>query len=375
MKKKMIYSIALGMALSVLPTVATEEISELKNQLNVLTERIDQMEKDGISVAEPAPGTLASWANKIQIKGDFRYRYQYVQVDHRTSKSIQRMRVRLGIFGDVNDFTKLGLGIRTGDKANSGNVTLGDGFEGKDISLSLAYAAFSPYDEKYGTAILGKMKQPWKNTTDLIWDSDVNPEGFAYTYSGKMKDTGLIGSAGYYRIEDNKAKHDTTLASGQLGVTQPLGEHLKATVGGSMYYYHNTEYVTFVDYRIAEGFGEIAFKDILPIPFKLYGNYVNNLAEDDSNEGYCVGIKFGNAKKGKWEAKLDFRELDVLAAPGTFTDSDFADGGAGIRGWRIKGKYNLAKNLQFGVAYIDAKRTFAGEPDYDSLFLDLLVKF
>lgn len=364
--------------------VSAEELQNTPSSAAIL-ERLTALENQAGLAKE------SGWAGKVRVKGDFRYRFQHVQAEDKTgqnlstTKNIQRIRARLGAYAQVNDFTEAAIGIRTGDSANSGNVTLGDGFDGKTITLSLAYLKFTPEESKYGEATMGKMKQTWKNTTDLIWDGDVNPEGLAYAYKGKVKDTGLIGSAGYFKVIDNKSETDTDLAQLQGGVVQPIGDNIKVTLGASMYYYkdvstNNIAPASDVAFRIGEGFAELGFKDVGPIPFKLYGNYVNNTAEEDQNQGWCAGIKFGDAKKGKWEAKYDYRNLELFAAPAAFTESDFADGGTGVKGHRIKAKYNFAKNLQGGIAYIYAERTperttTAYSQQFNSLFLDLMVKF
>ncbi len=383
MNKKNLCRIVLGIAVSALPTFAADEVAELRNQLETVTQRLDELEKDGGSSPK------SEWANKIKVKGDLRYRFQHVEAEEKdgsnlhTTKNIQRIRARLGVFADVNDWVTAGIGIRTGEKANSGNVTIGSGFAPKDFSLSLAYFTLAPEDAKYGAATFGKMKQQWKNTTDLIWDSDVNPEGIAYAYKGKAKKTGILASAGFYTVVDTKIDaHDATLAQGQAVIAQPIGEKTKLTLGGSFYGYDNAKDVALyaVDFDIAEIVAEYSIKDIGPVPFKLYGSYVNNLAESDENQGYCAGIKFGDAKKGKWEAKYDYRDLELFAAPPAFTDSDFADGGTGVRGHRIKAKYNFAKHLAGGLTYIYSERTPDGatiirNQQFNTLMLDLMIKF
>ena len=380
MNKKVTCSIVLGIAVSAFSTFAAEDSASLRTELDALNQRLDAMEKE----SNPTP----AWIDKIKVKGDLRYRFQHVEAEETdgsnlsTTKNIQRIRARLGVFADVNDWITAGIGIRTGEKANSGNVTIGDGFAPKDFSLSLAYFTLAPEDAKYGSATFGKMKQQWKNATDMIWDSDVNPEGVAYAYSGKAKQTGLLASAGFYTVVDTKATaHDATLAQGQLVVAQPIGKKTKLTVGGSFYGYDNaTDVATYaVDYDIAEFLVEYSVKDIGPVPFKFYGNYVNNLVESNENQGYCAGIKFGSAKKGKWEVKYDYRDLELYAAPPAFTDSDFADGGTGVKGHRIKAKYNLAKNLAGGITYINSLRTPARslnqDQQFNTLMLDLMIKF
>lgn len=389
MNKKSIYSIALGFAVSAMPALAAEETDEVtllrqqvrlqEQQLKGLNKRLDSLESAPATVAVPAK---ASWADKITIKGDIRYRYEWQEKDNDTSKNRQRIRARIGAYAEVNDFTTAGIRFRTGKDANSGNQTIGDSFDSKDVYLDLAYFTMAPEDGKYGSATLGKMKYPWKVTTDMIWDSDVNPEGAAYNYSTKVDNTGLFTQAGYYKVEETSSTHDLNLGSFQIGATQPLSEKSKLTLGGSYFYYDNSEdfvdpdsgadYTT--DYNIAELFGEVSFKDVLPVPFKLYGNVVNNTATGGQDNGYCGGIKFGDAKKGKWEAKVGYRRLEKYAAPAYFADSDFAGGGTDVKGVRFKAKYNIAKHLQGAVTYI-AGNQISNDDDVNTLHLDLIASF
>jgi len=388
MKKKKRIALIVGISIITSTLFAVESENELRKEIDALNKRLSIIEKENKTEKKNA-----DWMDRITFKSDLRYRFQYVNAEDTgganmsTKKSIQRIRARFGIFADVNDFTTAGIGIRTGKKANSGNVTLGDHFDGFPISISLAYFDIAPEEAKYGKAIFGKMKQPWKNSTDLIWDSDVNPEGIAYSYKGKLSDTTLFTSVGYFRVEEDKSTHDLNLGSAQIGIKQPFGEKIKLTLGGSLYAYHNAKDFTDpilpgnypVEYRVVEGFSEIVFQEILPIPFKLYGNYVNNTLAESENTGYCFGIKFGDAKTKKWEIKYDYRDLGLYATPAYLTDSDFAEGGTGVKGHRIKGKYNFYKNLTAAITCIISERT----PDrtlyrtqkFNTLMLDLIVTF
>ena len=398
MEKKIIFGIALGIGIAsvsvfaanempaAVSTVSADELAPLPSTAELL-KRVEALE------TQATEGSASAWAGKVRMKGDVRYRFQHLQAEDTggdnlsTKKNIQRIRARLGAQAEVNDFTSAGLEIRTGSKANSGNVTLGDHFDGFDISISLAYFTLTPWEGNYGSATFGKMKQPWKAVTDLIWDSDVNPEGIAYSYTRQAGDTGIIASLGYFRVEEENLTKDLNLGSGQLGVEQPLGEKFKLTLGTSLYGYQNApdfadpvlpgNYME--DYTILEGFTEVGVKEVGPVPFKLYANYVNNTEADNDNDGYCVGIKFGDAKKGKWEAKYDYRDLGLYAAPAYFTDSDFADGGTGVKGHRIKGQYNFAKNLSGGLTYVYSQRTpersLNQDQQFNTLILDLMVSF
>jgi len=360
--KKIMCSIIAGIAVSTISVFAAEEAQTEKT----LLERIEALE---------AGAKKSDWSEKIKIKGDLRYRYEYIGVENEKDVNRQRIRARLGAYADVNDFTTAGLRIATRQDANSGNETIGDEFEGKDVFLDLAYMTLAPQDGKYGAATLGKMKYPWKVVTDLIWDSDVNPEGIAYTYSTQVDETGIFGSVGYFKVDDDSSTEDFDLVSAQAGIVQPLGEKSKLTAGGSLFAYNNA--IVFgapVDYEIVQLFGEVSFKDVLPVAFKLYGDYVNNTEENNDNQGYCAGIKFGDAKKGKWEAKVGYRRLEEFAAFDPFADSDFAGGGTDVEGARLKAAYNIGKHLQAGLTYIDGERITSGT-DVNTLHLDLIASF
>jgi len=363
-------SFAAEEAASPVTAISSEEIATMPSSEDML-KRIEALE------SQVAAGNKdASWAGKIKFKGDLRYRYENINDDDGSiDENRQRIRVRLGAYADVNDFTTAGIRIRTGGGANSGNQTIGQGWDNKNVYFDLAYMTIAFNGGECGAATLGKMIYPWKTATDLIWDSDVNPEGIAYTYSTKLDNTGIFASTGYFKVEDDSLANDLDLASFQAGVTQPLGEDTKLTAGGSVFAYYNAmDYGAPVDYTVGEFFAELGFSDVLPIPFKVYGDYVNNTEESSDNQGLCLGVKFGDAKKGKWEAKVGYRDLDANAAPSDFADSDYAGGGTDIKGTRIKAAYNIGKHLQAGVTYIAGEQKSSGNA-VDTVHLDLIASF
>jgi hypothetical protein len=353
-------------------TALRQKVRLQEQQLKGVNKRLDEIEK--ASAEAPKQTSKSDWAEKITVKGDFRYRYEYREKDGETDKNRQRIRARIGAYAKVNDFTDAGIRLATGKEANSGNQDLGDNFNPKAIYLDLAYLTIEPFDGEAGALTFGKMLFPWKNVTDLIWDGDVNPEGIAHTYSRKLNKTEVFSSIGYFVVdEDDATTHDIGLWTAQLGITQPIGEQLKATAGGSVYYYNNAQEKGLpVDYEIAELFAELGI-NAGPLPLKLYGNIINNSAISHGNNGFCAGIKFGDAKKGAWEAKVDYRDLDTNAAPSMFADSDFAGGGTGVKGGRIGAKYNIAKNLQLGATLISGRNKT--KQDINTALLDLVVKF
>ncbi len=383
MNSKLINGIVLGLAMTSTAAFAAEAVTTSTSTASTISkeevEQLPAVDRNDILArlsALEAHSKKSEWTQNVKIKADLRYRYENISVDGDTAENRQRIRVRLGAYADVNDFTTAGIRIRTGGGANSGNQTIGDSFDNKNVYFDLAYMTMLLNGGDCGAVTLGKMKYPWKTTTDLIWDSDVNPEGLAYTYSTQLDNTGLFGSVGGFKVVETGGAHDLNLLSAQIGGTRPLNDDLKLTAGGSLFYYGNADDFApgIIDYKIIELFSEISFKDVLPVPFKVYGDYVNNVFESDDNNGICVGVKFGDTKKGKWETKLGYRRLEANAAPADFADSDYAGGGTDVKGFRVKAAYNIAKHLQVGVTGISGKE-ISTDTDVDTLHLDLIAKF
>ena len=156
----------------------------------------------------------------------------------------QRIRARLGAYSEINPQVDTGIRIATGsnDDARSTNQDLNNYFDKKSIWLDQGYVDYHPDAIKNLHLIGGKMPQPWVSMGDIIWDSDINPEGLAATYKYPLGgSTELFGSAGHYTLKDNvdgegvQFKHDLRLYAGQLGARFAITDSMKMTLGGSIY--------------------------------------------------------------------------------------------------------------------------------------------
>lgn len=361
MKSKFVYGLLAVVAGSTASVLAADETNAM-----TLEERVAALEQSA---------NKSDWSENITLKGDMRYRYEYIGVDGDTAKSDQRIRARIGAYADVNDFTKAGIRLRTGSHANSGNQTIGQDFDNKGVYVDLAYISMMLNDGKCGELTLGKMKFPWETASALIWDDDVNPEGIAYSYDTKRDNTSIFANASGMKVQDMNSNHDLNLVTLQAGASQPINDDTKVTVGGSLFAYDNAaEFGYPVDYKILEAFSELALADVIPVPLKLYGDYVNNTAIGDDKQGICLGAKFGDKKKGKWEAKAEYRYLEANAAPSNFADSDFVGGGTDVNGVGVKAAYNLGKHLTAGINANTGQRITTGT-DVSVLLLDLVASF
>ncbi|MNU99802.1 hypothetical protein D3C71_899490 [compost metagenome] len=351
-----------------------------------------------------------AWAAKTQFKGDVRFRQENVHNDgvpNNKDQDRQRIRARLGAYSEINPQVDTGIRIATGsnDDARSTNQDLNNYFDKKQIWLDQGYIDYHPDAIKNLHLVGGKMPQQWVSMGDIIWDSDISPEGLAVTYKYPLSgSTELFGSAGHYTLKDNvdgegvQFKHDLRLYAGQLGARFAITDSMKMTLGGSLYAYDNddssacptsgtvtTPCALAVNgnspgeqFKLYEGFGQLDFSN-LPVPLSLYGQYVNNAdASNDQDTGWLAGVK---TKLYGFGVDYNYRDVQRNAVVGAFTDSDFANGFTGSRGSKLKVSYELDKNFTLGATYYMAtsdqtnaniKKT---DSDINTLQLDAEAKF
>ncbi|MCP1420513.1 hypothetical protein J3D47_004756 [Pseudomonas laurylsulfativorans] len=351
-----------------------------------------------------------AWAAKTQFKGDVRFRQETVHndgVSNNKDQDRQRIRARLGAYTQINPQVDTGIRIATGnnDDARSTNQSLDNYFDKKQIWLDQGYIDYHPDAIKNLHLVGGKMPQQWVSMGDIIWDSDISPEGLAVTYKYPLSgSTELFGSAGHYTLKDNvdgegvQFKHDLRLYAGQLGGRFAITDSMKLTLGGSLYAYDNDDSsacptsgtVTAPcalavngnspgeQFKLYEGFGQLDFSN-LPVPLSIYGQYVNNTdASNDQDTGWLAGVK---SKLYGFNVDYNYRDVQRNAVVGAFTDSDFANGFTGSRGSKLKVSYDLDKNFALGATYFMATsdQTNANinkkDSDINTLQLDAEAKF
>ena len=351
----------------------------------------NQVKKSDLSAFEQK----VAWAAKTEFKGDVRVRHENIKIDGESdgkNKDRQRIRARLGAYTQINPQVNTGIRIATGggDDARSTNQDLDNYFDKKQLWLDQAYIDYHPTAVKDLHLIGGKMPQPWVSIGDVIWDSDINPEGVAATYKHDLGNSGveMFGSAGYYTLKDNvdgegvQFRHDLSMYAGQLGTRFAPTDSLKVTLGGSVYGYKNDDDSkcpttgtkttpcalavngnSTSEFRLYEGFGQVDIAN-LPLPLSLYGQYVHNAATDsDQDDAWLVGFK---SKLDAFSLDYNYRDAQRNAVVGAFTDSDFANGTTGSRGHKVKLGYEIDKNFGVGVTYYLTKADYATTTQKDA---------
>ncbi|BAF73215.1 putative porin [Sulfurovum sp. NBC37-1] len=379
---------------SVLSTAVMATVSMAASDISTPHERMAETNSTA-PIAEKSP------FDRIHFKGDLRLRYESIERDDKDNKYRNRYRLRLGVKIDLIEHLQFKVGMRSGfANPTSGNQTFLDDEPLSDYFFqSLRFNILGlKYKSSNSTYNVGRlpymMYRPIKS--QLIWDNDVSLNGLNYQY----KDDTKIITVGVNQPTLEEAATDkvdtVNLFLAQYVHKTKLGS-AKLHLGTGIYYYDglkgniplfgsrkgNTlvDGVYANDYHIVEAFGELQYKDVFGMPFKVAAGVTYNVAADDKNIGYDLAFQLGKAKNiGDWQVKYSYTYLEDDSAYGAYTDSDNFGGGTAAKGSAIRAKYKMGKNLYLaGNFFFDtlfaSKSKTGEEADYERVQLDAIIKF
>lgn len=397
------------------------DVKDLQEKTALHDNSISQVQEQAVSESKKEPG----WYDKMNLRGDLRFRYQMDRNSAGQAKNRLRIRGRLGADFELDEKTSLHAGIATGSgDPRSTNQTLEGEFKGKQINLDHAYAKyqFAPW----GNIKAGKIKQEevlWQPPTELVWDSDINPEGAAVNFSQKFGKDGkaeVFANAGY--LVFGKSDFDLNGPSvmfGQLGGKLEFGKGFYAKASLEGYHFDGFKGLsspfstsagtntvrTVYSYSYDEETNEVTrteeSKTYYPYGFNsvggsfdagykvqdgalkgkvasVYGNVIHNMDAPGDNTGYAVGLKFGDEKaddKGKWEARVMYEHLEKDSVPDTLPNSDFRGGKTGVQGIKVGAAYGLSKNVSLAGTYYNTSDIADPDNREQVVQLDVNLRF
>lgn len=355
---------------------------------------------------EAAPNEQSSWTDHVEFKGDLRYRVELLGVDRpgRVLRHRHRFRARAGLHADVLDDLGAVIQLATGssDDPVSSNQTLGNAFSDKPIWLDMAYFDYHPGFVDGVHVFGGKMKNPFLavGKSELLWDSDVNPEGLALKVRPELGSVAPFVTAGYLWAEERATPADTFIVDAQAGIEisfDALDLHVLA--GGRYVDYMNIEeqevlwdptdsfgntatdragdgiLIYDYDYNLLGAFVEFGGK-VGGVAWEVFGDLVNNAAVDDDGTGWLVGASLGKCKKAlDLCGRYIYRVIEADSVVGVFADSDFNDGGTNAKGHEVFAGLQLADSVGAGATYFRNKTSIEHGDDFHRFQLDLQLTF
>jgi hypothetical protein len=417
--------IGLVVGLGLLAVLCAPALAEDKKPLQDLL-----VEKGVITKEEAATlqeTVIAKWIDRIKFSGDLRVRDEefFDNCDNKangcangglnngTDRNRARFRLRFGAEIKISDFT---VGFRlasgTGEQVST-NQTFQNLFNEKALWIDRAYLSWQGSSTRWLKLTAGKMANPYFiiYTSDVVWDDDINPEGFSENLQGSPAEhVNLFLNAGQFVLnESGSNNHDPWLLGEQVGISVEPQEKVKATLATAFYYFINASGrdaaalggpavqqgnsrsggVLQNNYRVFDASAEVNVK-AGAIPVALMGDYVRNVANTTvtglstgpatGNEGYQVGAKVGKASDAHtWEVAYFYKAVQTDATVADMADSDFGNGGTARRGHIMWAAYNPTKYLQFKTKYFITETmnppASKNDGDINRLQIDVAVKF
>ena len=410
MKASILIAISMVTILSAATGRADNELSFLKQEIDRLSARLEILEAESqklrtLSVSQServdanrqrldqvSSKESVSSANQIALKGDFRYRNEYIDSDSKIHRDRERVRSRFAVEASIPNDLRVGFGIASGgDDPVSTNQTLGKGNSTKDLRLDLAYMKWKVLEDTQ--LLAGKFSNPLyrPQKSALLWDGDWRPEGIALSWRGEQIFANTIAN---WIESDSKSDNRTLFWGAQVGgqieisdikLTGALAYYDFPTSGKSAFYdddfFGNTtvEGRYAFDYQLVEIGGDIRFS-LVDQPAVIFGNYVRNRDAASNDDGWLVGVGLGKVKKAKsWSIKYQYQELESDAVLGLFSDSDFGGGDTGASGHKLSGALGITSNWSLGFTWFFDNRLGFADNDpavqYDRLQIDAKFKY
>ena len=313
-----------------------------------------------------------------------------------------RVRLRLYLDSDITD--EIGVHVMattnmsTHQEATTTNATFGQDFNDKGIYLARAYAEYAPKWLKGLRLGAGKFKKNFVQT-DIVWDTDVNPEGayeiYRYTGSDVLQPFIYLGQM---VLNENNRTPDAMLYLQQAGFEWKVGP-VKWLMAGSYYSWSNlngTAWMSSGDYNNGGGnsfvtdsaTGDIQFEygyklweaisrirfDVGPYPaefFWIMSTTPPTTSPSDQNKAYNFSFKIGNEwKKGAYSLYYKYAYIEQNAVLGCLNDQDFY--GANRKGHKVAVHFWPWSNVLLRAAFfytgpVSAWKTAAqGNPLWNS---------
>ena len=374
-------------------------LEEMKQAMEAQkAETTAEVKKTALETAqkEVAKETKAHNLTGWKFGGDIRLRYEGTYYDSESSQDRNRFRLRgrmkvtKNIGWGVTGYLQLASGSEAG--ATSTNQTLTDSFDKKGIWLDQAYLTWTPDIEgHFFTFGGGKYANPFQSTP-MMWDTDVNPEGFYQNLAYEFGNVQPFFTFGQLMIKENGSGKDAYALAYQGGVNAKMdkfGASITLAYYDFVRYDTNYKYangnttqtvnsVTTLDagdFNIFEVLGKVTYKARYPLEF--FVDYaVNTGAEGphaDQDTAWSVGGQIGQNKKQKdWSVAYRYANIEANSVIGAFSDSDFRHNNR--KGSELKFKYNIYDPLSFGAAFWMTDK-IVGSDEWTRLQIDLEYKF
>jgi hypothetical protein len=357
----------------------------------------------GASAAEAGKSV---W-DRIHPSGDMRLRYEWDggRFSGLDSRHRARARFRLGAKFDVTDELLAAFRVRTGnaDIPNSPHQTFGNHFDSWEIAIDRAYLRWEPDWAKGGWVEGGKMPDRFKTNpvySELVWDSDINPEGGQLGYDWRREGLALGATTGIWLLNlfnAETAKVFPIQGYGEYKINDDL--KVTAVVGYHGYYDMGAGFANnqisyalgalnrrnvvdvsgnFVsDFRILDTFGTITYAG-LPVTLTVVGEYIYNAgARNAADTGWAVGANGKTTIRGyKFVFTYQYQSIEADALFTPMAQDDFQLLASNFTGHIAGIDWGITKGVMIRTWALFQERIVGSDGTHNKrVRVDLNVKF
>jgi hypothetical protein len=367
----------------------------------------------------------------VKFNGDMRLRHEFFKYTQAgvADQNRERFRFRFGATATMQDFI-VGFRLASGaGQAVSTNQTETGAFSQKPIWIDQAYITWKALaTESFNAKVTGgKMQNPFfaNYSSDIVWDPDINPEGYAQQLDYAATDRiGLFANFAQLPLLDGgRTIADPWMFGNQIGARTKLTEDTKLTLAGNFYGFIREDAANLnpvqapfatapnanqqgnarvgatqqlaTELRLLHFAGELA-SHVGSLPVSLQGDLVHNTQDTQKAgaTGYQTGLVVGQAKVAKtWEAAYFYKYTGFNSTYADIADSDWGNGGLNRKGhifWiayaprdfvQIKAKYYVTDVINpfigtDGLSHATIQSNNTGSNGSLNRFqLDVVVKF
>ena len=316
-------------------------------------------------------------ANRWKFKGDFRFRNEDITQELSADRNRNRLRLRIGATGIVNDEIKAEFQLATTENgdARSSNQSLTDANSRKALDLDLAYVEYSP--NLSTKLVLGKQKYPWYKTSSYFFDNDVNPEGASLSYTNNINGLFVIGTLA--DLSERSSATDSSMAALQVGKRGKINSDTSYTLAVGYFDHRAVQNYSVVqagsaggvfgnttktagclggattclanDYDVLIASAELSGR-LLDQPIVFFVDYGHNNKAKLYNNSEAFGFTYGKASlPGSYELGYTYQKTGKDALFSQWIDSDFGAGNSDSKGHAIRGAYQFGKNWRANFTY------------------------
>jgi hypothetical protein len=349
---------------------------------------------------------LSTPLTEFRIAGDVRIRYEgrggELPNGDDLSRDRFRYRLRTALTGKLLNNWGWGVRLETATGSRSSNVTMGDDAgpfakNNDTVNVGQIYATWTPTPEWTFTA--GRMANPLV-TTSMVWDGDINPEGFAEQFRTRRGNDEFFVTLGQFLYSTSGTQNPfPAITPANIAGTEDL--FLTAWQGGYKHYVKGATtffqvapvvYAYINNDRLANPAafnGSMSATNAAPVnnlfvlevpveynwvtangvPVRAFADFAMNMDADSraqkfgrpdldgEDKAFHVGLQYGKATlPGEWDVRAIYQSVGAFALDTNLVDSDLFDSKTNMQGFVVGGNYALGAATQLSLTYGSADR-------------------